>query len=72
MLEKRPNCLTLSPLHGLRTPNEGMNQRNLKIWANVADKMCFGRNYKFGIELLECSESYFISGCPVRGPLYYM
>ena len=24
--------------HGLRTPNEGINQRNLKIWADVADK----------------------------------
>ena len=30
--------------HGLRTPNEGINQRNLKIWPNVADKICFGRN----------------------------
>ena len=31
--------------HGLRRPNEGINQRNLKIWANadVADKICFGR-----------------------------
>ena len=28
--------------HGLRTPNEGINQRNLKIWANGADKTCFG------------------------------
>ena len=35
--------------HGLRTPNEGRNQRNLKFWANVADKICFGRIYKFGI-----------------------
>ena len=25
--------------HGLRTPNEGINQRNLKIWADEADKM---------------------------------
>ena len=23
--------------HGLRTPNEGINQRNLKFWADVAD-----------------------------------
>ena len=23
--------------------NEGINQRNLKIWADVADKICFGR-----------------------------
>ena len=30
-------------IHGLRTPSEGMNQRNLKIWADVADKICFGR-----------------------------
>ena len=29
--------------HGLRTPNGGINQRNLKIWADVADKICFGR-----------------------------
>ena len=29
--------------HGLRTPNEGISQRNLKIWADVADKICFGR-----------------------------
>ena len=36
-------------IHGLRTPNEGINQRNLIIWADVADKICFGRNYKFGI-----------------------
>ena len=35
--------------HGLRTPHEGINQRNLKIWADVADKICFHRNYKFGI-----------------------
>ena len=28
--------------HGLRTPNEGINQKNLKIWADVADKTCFG------------------------------
>ena len=28
--------------HGLRAPSEGINQRNLKIWADVADKICFG------------------------------
>ena len=28
--------------HGLRTPSEGINQENLKIWADVADKICFG------------------------------
>ena len=29
--------------HGLRTPNDGINQRYLKNWADVADKICFGR-----------------------------
>ena len=28
------------PTHGLRTPNEGINQRYLKNWADVADKIC--------------------------------
>ena len=28
--------------HELWTPNEGINQRNLKIKADVADKICFG------------------------------
>ncbi len=32
--------------HGLRTPNEGIN---LKNWADVADKICFGRTLKFRI-----------------------
>ena len=27
--------------HILRTPNEGINQRELKKWADVADKICF-------------------------------
>ena len=27
--------------HGLRTPNEGKNQRYLKNWAEVADKIYF-------------------------------
>ena len=29
--------------HGLWTPNEGINHRYLKNWAEVADKICFGR-----------------------------
>ena len=28
-------------LHGLRTPNECINHRYLKNWADVADKTCF-------------------------------
>ena len=30
---------TFDPVHGLRTPNEGINQRYLKNWADVADKI---------------------------------
>jgi hypothetical protein len=30
-------------VHELRTPNEGKNQRYLKNWADVADKIYFGR-----------------------------
>jgi hypothetical protein len=29
--------------HGLRTPNEDLNQKNLKFWADVTDKILFGR-----------------------------
>ena len=29
--------------HGLRTPNEGISQRYLKNWADLEDKICFGR-----------------------------
>ena len=34
--------------HGLRTPNEGINQRYLKNWADVTEKICFGRTKEFG------------------------
>ena len=39
LLFNRDNCFN----HGLRTPNEGINQRYLKKLAVVADKICFGR-----------------------------
>ena len=32
----------IRPNHKLRTPIEGINQRNLKNRANVSDKICFG------------------------------
>ena len=35
--------------HGLRTPNEGLNQICLKNWVDVAEKICFGHTLKFGI-----------------------
>ena len=37
------NSLQMTAEHGLRTPNEGINQRYLKNWADVAGKICFGR-----------------------------
>ena len=43
-------CKVNGLIHGLQTPNQGINQRNMKFWADVADK-CFGRTYKFGIEI---------------------
>ena len=51
--------------HGLRTANEGINQRYLKYWANVADKICFGRTYLgLGLNFRPCSEGYLLSGRP--------
>ena len=41
--------IILDTKHGLRTPNERINQRNPKFWADVAYKICYGRTYKFGI-----------------------
>ena len=35
--------------HGLRTPNEGIKQRYLKNWTNVADKICCRHTLIFGI-----------------------
>ena len=49
LIQLDDRCTHYNSLHGLRTPNEGTNQRNLKFWADVADKICFGRTYKFGI-----------------------
>ena len=49
--------------HGLRTPSEGINQRNLKIWANAADKICFGhKNLGLGFDFWPCSEGNFLTG----------
>ena len=35
-------------MHGLRTPKEGRNQRYLNNWADVAEKIWFGRTLQFG------------------------
>ena len=34
---------TLELAHGLGTPNDSINQRNLNFWVDVVDKICFGR-----------------------------
>ena len=54
------------PSHGLRTPNEGINQRNLKFWANVTDKICFPvpQNLGLGFDFWPYSEGDFLTGGP--------
>ena len=50
--------------HGLRTPNEGRNQRYLKSWANVADKICFGcRDHPFKTSACHCLRGEGVSPC---------
>ena len=39
---RKKNLFLVAPCHGLRTANEGINQRYLKKWADVADKICLG------------------------------
>ena len=36
-------------MHELRTPGESINQRNLKIWADVADKICLAIPKSLGV-----------------------
>ena len=53
--------------HGLRTPNEGINQRNLKIWADVADKIyasAVPTNLGLGFDFRPCSEGSFLTRRP--------
>ena len=63
----RLQCRALSSCHGLRTPNEGINQRYLKNRAHVADKICLSN---FGLELNSrpCSAVKAISSLGVRSP----
>ena len=51
---------------GLWTPNEGINQRNLKIWADVQTKYASAvpKNLGVGVNFRPCSEGYFLSGRP--------
>ena len=43
LADRNAICILHQSDHGLRTPNEGTNQRYLKNWADVADKICFVR-----------------------------
>ena len=56
--------LSIPFLQGLRTSNEGIYQRNLKMWANVSNKICFGvsKNLEVGLDFLLCSEGDFLTG----------
>ena len=49
---------------GLRTPNEGINQRYLKNWANVEEKnaSAIPKNLGVGVNFRQCSEGCFLSG----------
>ena len=52
--------------HGLRTPNEGINQRNLKFLADVAAKLCLAIpiNLGLGFDFRLCSEGDFLARHP--------
>ena len=45
---------------GPRTPSEGINQRNIKIWANVKDKICFGQRDRRRRALLQHQNFNFL------------
>ena len=48
------------------TPTEGINKRNLKIWADVADKyvLAVPKNLGVGVDFRPCSEGNFLSRRP--------
>ena len=52
--------------HGLRTPNEGINQRNLKVWADVAEKtpLSVTKDLGLGFDFGPCREGDFLTGHP--------
>ena len=55
--------------HGLWTPNEDINLRNLKLWADVVDKICFGcipKNWGMGVDFRPAVKA--ISSPGVRSP----
>ena len=48
--------------HGLQTPNEGINQRSLKIWADV--KPAVPKNLRVGVDFWQCIEDDFLTVRP--------
>ena len=56
--------MTVGQHHGLRTPSEDINQRNLKIWADVADKNASAvpKNLGVGVDFWLGSEGDFLNG----------
>jgi hypothetical protein len=63
-LNKQDNLSKMHVNHGL--PNEGINQRYLKNWANVVTKYASAvpKNLGLGLNFRPCSEGYFFSGRP--------
>ena len=53
-------------IHGLRTPNECINQRILKFWADVANKLAsaVSINLGLGFDFRPCCEGNFLTGRP--------
>ena len=61
----KPNIVhVLHCTHGLQTPNEGINHRYLKNWADVAHKIAsvVPKNFGVGLNFQPSSEGYFLSG----------
>ena len=58
-------CWHRAYVHGLWTTNEGIDQRNLKIWANVADKYASAEPKKgVGLDFQSCNEGDFLTERP--------
>ena len=52
--------------YGLRTSNESINQRNLKIWADLETKYAstVPKNLKVGVDFRPCSEGDILTRRP--------
>ena len=49
--------------HGLRTPNEGINQKNLPMW-QTKYASAVPMNLGVGMDFRPCSEGNFLTECP--------